>query len=102
MDTKQEIIRRYFREFDSVRKIARDLRVGRKHDQKRPVSICSVKRGNRFRHRPKGLQDYVSSPPAYDTQNRFKRKLTAEVEDMINIQLEDNQRKRQEGLRKQN
>ena len=29
MDTKQEITRRYFREFDSVRKIARDLQISR-------------------------------------------------------------------------
>jgi len=29
MDTKQEIFRRYFREFDSIRKIARDLRISR-------------------------------------------------------------------------
>ncbi len=30
MDTKQEITRRYFREFDSVRKIARDLQTSRR------------------------------------------------------------------------
>jgi len=29
MDTKQEIIRRYFRENDHIRKIARDLRISR-------------------------------------------------------------------------
>jgi len=49
----------------------------------------------------KALQDYVSSPPKYDTSNRFKRKLTDEVIDLIQRQLDDNQRKRQEGLRKQ-
>ncbi len=30
MDTKQEILRRYFREYDSERKIARDLQINRK------------------------------------------------------------------------
>ena len=101
MDTKQEIIRRYFREFDSVRKIARDLRVGRNTIRKDLLAYALSKEATDSGIDPKALQDYVSSPPAYDSQNRFKRKLTAEVEDMINVQLEDNQRKRQEGLRKQ-
>ena len=101
MDTKQEIIRRYFREFDTIRKVARDLQVGRNTVRKTLLAYAQSKEATDSGIDPKALQDYVSSPPAYDIQNRFKRKLTAEVEDMIKIQLDDNQRKRQEGLRKQ-
>jgi len=101
MDTKQEIIRRYFREFDTIRKIARDLQVGRNTVRKTLLAYAQSKEATDSGIDPKALQDYVNSPPAYDIQNRFKRKLTAEVEDMIKIQLDDNQRKRQEGLRKQ-
>jgi hypothetical protein len=101
MDTKQEIARRYFREFDSARKIARDLHLNRKTVNKYLSDYCKSKATTDSGVDTKALQDYVSSPPIYDTQNRFKRKLTSEIEDMINAQLEDNQRKRQEGLRKQ-
>ena len=101
MDTKQEIIRRYFREYDSVRKIARDLQIGRKTVKKHLLDYAQSKQATDSGIDPKALQDYVSSPPTYNTQNRFKRKLTAEIEDMINAQLDDNKRKRQEGLRKQ-
>jgi len=101
MDTKQEIIRRYYREFDSARKIARDLQIGRKTVKKHLLAYAQSKQATDSGIDPKALQDYVSSPPTYDTQNRFKRKLTAEVEDIINAQLEENRRKRQEGLRKQ-
>ena len=101
MDTKQEIIRRYFREFDSARKIARDLQISRKTIKKHLLSYAQSKEATDLGIDQKALQDYLSSPPVYDTKNRFKRKLTTEIEDMINGQLEDNQRKRQEGLRKQ-
>ena len=101
MDTKQEIARRYFREFDSARKIARDLQISRKTVNKYLSAYSKSKATTDSGIDTKALQDYVSSPPLYDTQNRFKRKLTVELEDLINSQLEDNQRKRQEGLRKQ-
>ncbi len=101
MDTKQEIIRRYFREYDSVRKIARDLQISRKTVKKHLLDYAQSKQATDSGIDPQALQDYVSNPPAYNTQNRFKRKLTAEIEDVINAQLDDNKRKRQEGLRKQ-
>jgi len=101
MDTKQEIIRRYFREFDSARKIARDLQISRKTVKKHLLAYAQSKQTTDSGIDPKALQDYVSNPPMYDIQNRFKRKLTAEVEDMIKEQLNENQRKRQEGMRKQ-
>lgn len=101
MDTKQEITRRYFREFDSVRKIARDLQISRQTVRKILLAYALSKEATDSGIDLKALQDYVSSPPTYDSQNRFKRKLTEEVEDMIKVQLDENQRKRQEGLRKQ-
>jgi len=101
MDTKQEIARRYFREFDSARKIARDLQISRKTVKKYLSAYGKSKAITDSGIDSKALQDYVSSPPLYDIQHRFKRKLTSDIEDVINSQLEDNQRKRQEGLRKQ-
>ena len=84
MDTKQEIIRRYFREYDSVRKIARDLQISRKTVKKHLLDYAQSKQATDSGIDPQALQDYVSNPPAYNTQNRFKRKLTAEIEDVIN------------------
>jgi len=101
MDTKQEIIRRYFREFDGARKIARDLQISRKTVKKHLLSYAQSKEATDSGLDPTALQDYVSSPPIYDIKNRVKRKLTTEIEGLINSQLDDNQRKRQEGLRKQ-
>jgi len=68
MDTKQEIIRRYFREFDTTRKIARDLQVGRNTVRKTLLSYAQSKEATDSGIDPKALQDYVSSPPAYDIQ----------------------------------
>ena len=101
MDTKQEITRRYFREGDSERKIARDLKISRKtvkkylQDHLRAQAI-SEQDGN-----TDVLQEYVSSPPTYDSSGRYKRKLNQEIERLILEQVTDNDRKKREGLRKQ-
>ena len=101
MDTKQEIFRRYFREFDSIRKIARDLRISRITVKKQLAEHALAEQGTLTGDSTKALQEFLSSPPKYDTHNRFRRKLTVEIEDLITQQLEENQRKRQQGLRKQ-
>jgi len=101
MDTKQEIFRRYFREFDSIRKIARDLRVSRKTIRKQLSEHTKAEQESLSEDSTKALQEFLSSPPKYDTHNRFRRKLTVEIEDLIQEQLDENQRKRQQGLRKQ-
>ncbi|MZP55337.1 MAG: hypothetical protein GT600_07820, partial [Bacteroidales bacterium] len=40
-------------------------------------------------------------PPAYDTSSRTRRKLTDEIATLIHGQLEENERKKREGQRKQ-
>jgi hypothetical protein len=47
------------------------------------------------------MQEYSSSPPKYDSSKRVKRKMISEIETLIIQQLEDNERKKREGLLKQ-
>lgn len=101
MDTKQEIIRRYFRELDSIRKISRDLRISRKTVRKQLSEYAGVEQGAESGDCGRLMQEFLSSPPCYDTRNRQRRKLTVEIEDLITGQMEENQRKRQQGQRKQ-
>lgn len=101
MDTKQEIFRRYFREFDSIRKISRDLQISRITVKKQLSEHSRAAQKSLSDDSTKALQEFLSSPPKYDTHRRYRRKLTSEIEDLINEQLKENQRKRQQGLRKQ-
>lgn len=101
MDTKQEILRRYFRENDSERKIARDLQLNRKTVRKYLEDYLKAKEQSDKEGTQESLQDYSSSPPGYNTSRRTKRKLTDEIAVIIFEQLEDNERKKREGLRKQ-
>jgi len=101
MDTKQEIFRRYFREFDSIRKISRDLQISRITVKKQLSEHSRAEQESLSDDSTKALQEFLSSPPKYDTHKRYRRKLTSEIEDLINEQLQENQRKRQQGLRKQ-
>ena len=101
MDTKQEIIRRYFRENDSERKIARDLQINRKTVKRYLIEYLKVAKQSDKEQDHEKIQEYCGSPPSYNTSRRYKRKLTQEVADIINEQLKENNRKKQEGLRKQ-
>ncbi len=101
MDTKQEILRRYFRECDSERKIARDLQLNRKTVKKYLGEYLEAKEKSEEEGTKETLQDYSTSPPDYDVTGRPKRKLTLEISVLIREQMEENERKRQNGLRKQ-
>jgi len=101
MDTKQEITRRYFREGDSERKIARDLRINRKTVKSYLVDHVKAQKKSEDEGIKEGLQDYTSSAPAYDSSGRYRRKLTDEIEKLIMEQVNENDRKKREGLRKQ-
>jgi transposase len=101
MDTKQEIIRRYFRESDSERKIARDLQISRKTVKKYLQEYLEVSEQSDNEGSHEKIQDYSGSPPAYDTSKRVKRKFTQEIEVLVIEQIKDNERKKREGLRKQ-
>jgi len=101
MDTKQEIIRRYFRENDSERKIARDLQINRRTVKKYLKEYLKVKEQSDKEGLQEILQEYSSSPPAYNTSKRRRRKLTNEIAALIDEQIKENERKKREGLRKQ-
>lgn len=101
MDTKQEILRRYFRECDSERKIARDLQLNRKTIKKYLGEYLEAKEKSEEEGTKEILQDYSTSPPGYDSTGRKKRKLTLEISALIREQIEENEHKRLNGLRKQ-
>jgi transposase len=101
MDTKQEIIRRFFRENDSERKIARDLQVHRKTVKRYLAEYLAAQNKSEVSGVTEVLQEYSSSPPAYNSSKRVKRKMISEIETLIIQHLEDNERKKREGLRKQ-
>jgi len=101
MDTKQEILRRYFRECDSERKIARDLQLNRKTVKKYLGEYLEANEKSEEEGTKEALQDYSTSPPGYDATGRTKRKLTLEISALIRAQMEENERKRLNGLRKQ-
>ena len=101
MDTKQEILRRYFRENDSERKISRDLQINRKTVKHYLEEYLKAKEESQEKGRVEILQDYSCSHPHYDSSGRGKRKLTMEIETLIRGQMEENERKKREGLGKQ-
>ncbi len=101
MDTKQEILRRYFRENDSERKIARDLQINRKTVKKYLADYLEAKEKSEEEGTKESLQDYSTSAPDYDASRRVKRKLTEEISALISVQLEENENKIRSGLRKQ-
>jgi transposase len=101
MDTKQEILRRYFRESDSERKIARDLQISRKTVKRYLREYLKAAEQSEDTGIQEIIQDYSCSPPGYDIGNRSKRKLTQEIGNIIREQLQENDRKKREGLRKQ-
>lgn len=101
MDTKQEILRRYFRESDSERKIARDLQINRKTVKKYLEDYLEAKKKSEEEGTQESLQDYSTSRPDYDVSGRTKRKLTEDISALIRQQLDENEHKRRSGLGKQ-
>lgn len=100
MNTKQEIIRRYHRENDSARKIARDLQINRKTVIRILQEYAAAVETSTHQGDTLAQQDYLSSPPVYNSTNRVKRRLNQEIVILIDEQIEDNERKKREGLRK--
>ena len=101
MDTKQEITRRYLREGDSERKIARDLQINRKTVKKYLLEHLKVQEKSEDEGNLESLQEYSACAPVYNGTGRYKRKLTDEIKKLIQEQVLDNDRKKREGLRKQ-
>lgn len=101
MDTKQEITRRYLREGDSERKIARDLQINRKTVKKYLLEHLKVQQKSEDEGNTDSLQEYTGCAPVYNSTGRYKRKLTDEIKTLIQEQVLENDRKKREGLRKQ-
>lgn len=101
MDTKQEIIRRYLREGDSERKIARDLQISRKTVKKYLLEHLKAQEKSKEEGSTESLQEYTSGEPVYNSTGRYRRKLTDAIKTLIQEQVLENDRKKREGLRKQ-
>ncbi|HET8855761.1 MAG TPA: IS21 family transposase [Salinimicrobium sp.] len=99
MYTKQEIILKSFREGKSQRAISRELGINRKTVKKYIEEYEAWLSGKSPEDTP--LNGYLSSPIRYDASNRSKVRLTEEVKKAIDQLLDQNEIKRQQGLRKQ-
>ena len=99
MYTKQEIILKKYREGKSQREISRELNISRTTVKKYLESYEMYKK----REQDKGgvLINYLNQPLKYDSSKREKRRLTREVQEIIDSLLEENRQKAKEGIRKQ-
>lgn len=100
---KQEVILRYYREGDSLRKISRDLCLNRKtvtryihkYEQDLEQSEDPVAKDNIV------IGSDICSSPSYDVSSRSKRKITQELINEVQYHLDENRKKRLSGRRKQ-
>jgi transposase len=98
MYTKQEIIIQSYREGKSQRSISRDLQISRKTVKK---YIEEYELHLQEKKNTQGTSEYLSQSPFYKGMKRSKLKLTQEVQKAIDKLLEENEQKKQQGLRKQ-
>ena len=99
MYTKQEIIIQSYREGKSQRSISRELQISRLTVKKYIEDFEAHQATNSQAQGELGV--YLSQEPTYAVANRFKLKLTQEVQGVINSLLEENEQKKHSGLRKQ-
>jgi len=102
MNTKQEIILRYYRQGHSQRKISRELEICRKTVKK----YLQEYEKERNKEPPKegeltAVNNTILEAPKYDSSTRKKRRLTEEIAEQIDKYLISNQEKRRSGKRKQ-
>lgn len=103
MTQKQEVLLRFFREGDSKSKISRDIGIDRKTIRKYIYDYLLEleKEKTSGTHVEGSLAKYISEPPKYKRTTTPKPALTVEVSNQIDTYLEENKRKRGEGMRKQ-
>ncbi len=103
MKKKQEVILRFFRDGDSKSKISRDLHIHRQTVRDYIAEYLDElkKEKTEGTHVEGSLAAYVSESPKYKPRTSLKVALTEEVCTQIDTYLEENKRKRREGLRKQ-
>ena len=100
MAEKQEIIIRYYREGKSARSISRELGLSRKTVSK---YICQYESAltQRQQNGQQVLDACLITPPRYQTENRSKRCLSEALQKRLDEYWQQNQHKKQQGLRKQ-
>ena len=100
MYTKQEIILRKYREGASQRSISRELEISRKTVKKYIEEYERLLKEKQ--NEEEALGAYLSKVPAYcQESNRSKRRLTNEIQEIIDNLLEENHRKQMQGMSKQ-
>jgi len=100
---KQEIILRYYRDGESIRRISRELGISRHTVGKYVEEYSSRKQAI---HSDSGesaaeLIESIVETPSYDSSNRKKRKLTAAIVTRVKACLSENTKKRSRGQHKQ-
>ncbi len=101
MSTKQKIILRKYRDGDSERKIARELKVSRT-TVRRYLKEYKLAREELSSSDPndEALIDNLVKPPTYNSTNRDKKKYTEEIDKEIDRLLDLNEQKRNRGMHK--
>ena len=96
VESNHQIILLYFREGLSIRKIAKKLHVCRKAVKDRIVEYEQfTSEPVKEQLDPKSSKSkYLTQGPVYDSSKRGKRRLTAEITDIIATCLEENETKR--------
>ena len=100
MAEKQEIIIRYYREGKSARKISRELGLSRKTVSKY-ISQYESALAQSQQNDGQVLNVCLITPPRYQTANRSKRCLSQALKKRLDEYWQQNQQKKQQGLRKQ-
>jgi transposase len=100
MAEKQEIIIRYYREGKSARRISRELGLSRKTVSKY-ISQYESALAQRQQNSEQVLDACLMTPPRYQTNNRTKRCLSETLQKRLDEYWQQNQQKKQQGLRKQ-
>jgi transposase len=100
MAEKQEIIIRYYREGKSARSISRELGLSRKTVSKY-ISQYESALAQRQQKGEQVLDACLITPPRYQSGNRTKRCLSEALQKRLDEYWQQNQLKKQQGLRKQ-
>lgn len=109
MDQKAEILLGFFRENKTQREISRDLKISRETVSKYFKEFESknehlnelIKDEERNKSKILLLIEEMSSKPKYDTSSRTKTKLTDDVINSINELIDQNEKNRLLGRKKQ-
>src|SRR5882757_245229 len=103
VETNHQIILLYFREGYSLRKIAKQLKIHRDTVKRHIAQYEQFKSApSSDQDNPKSLlNQYFKVGHVYNSENRVKRKLTANIIDIIDACLKENQQKRNDGRIKQ-